>query len=109
MDVPPGRNPMFVYDEQLTDLIFEYCRWRLSLDPVPLDYGGALTEPLAARLDGLINAHGTDPSAVMELFDKVLVDAECTHDGSIKHLMKFLAGIEKGLQNSEAESGKGEH
>lgn len=23
------------------------------------------------------------------LFDRVLVDAECTHDGSIKHLMKY--------------------
>jgi hypothetical protein len=43
------RNPMFVYDEKLTDLIFDYCRWRLSLDPVPLDYGGAVHESLASR------------------------------------------------------------
>ena len=29
-------------------------------------------------------------SCVQELlYDKVLVDAECTHDGSIKHLAKF--------------------
>lgn len=25
-----------------------------------------------------------------EKFDKVLVDAECTHEGSIKHLEKFI-------------------
>ena len=35
------RNPMFVFDEQLTTLILDYCRWRLALDPVPLDFGGA--------------------------------------------------------------------
>ena len=82
------RNPMFVYDEQLTDLIFDYCRWRLSLDPVPLDYGGALTESLAARLDGLITAAGTDPVAVMEVFDKTLASAAVSVDSP-----KFLAFI----------------
>jgi len=30
-----------------------------------------------------------------QLYDKVLVDAECTHDGSIKHLMKFNNGNKK--------------
>jgi len=82
------RNPMFVYDEKLTDLIFDYCRWRLSLDPVPLDYGGALDESLAARLDGLINATGTDAVAVMELFDKTLATAAVSVDSP-----KFLAFI----------------
>lgn len=24
-----------------------------------------------------------------ELFDRVLVDVECTHEGSVKHLRKF--------------------
>jgi len=82
------RNPMFVYDEKLTDLIFDYCRWRLSLDPVPLDYGGALHESLATRLDGLINEAGTDPAAVMELFDKTLATAAVSVDSP-----KFLAFI----------------
>ena len=82
------RNPMFVYDEQLTDLIFDYCRWRLSLDPVPLDYGGALTESLAARIDGLINAAGTDPAAVMEVFDTTLASAAVSVDSP-----RFLAFI----------------
>ena len=82
------RNPMFVYDEKLTDLIFDYCRWRLSLDPVPLDYGGAVDESLAAVLDGLITAEGTDPVAVMELFDKKLATAAVSVDSP-----KFLAFI----------------
>ncbi|HEY5108777.1 MAG TPA: aspartate aminotransferase family protein, partial [Acidimicrobiales bacterium] len=82
------RNPMFVYDEKLTDLIFDYCRWRLSLDPVPLDYGGAVDDSLAAVLDGLITPGGTDPVAVMELFDKKLATAAVSVDSP-----KFLAFI----------------
>lgn len=35
----------------------------------------------------LIQADGTVFSS--ELFDRILVDAECTHEGSIKHLEKF--------------------
>ncbi|CAM0910900.1 unnamed protein product [Alopecurus aequalis] len=31
----------------------------------------------------------TDASACTSGYDKVLVDAECTHDGSIKHIQKF--------------------
>ena len=54
------RNPMFVYDEQLTTLILDYCRWRLALDPVPLDFGGAQAASLDASLEGLINPTGTD-------------------------------------------------
>ena len=36
----PTRNPMFQYDETLANLVFDYCRRRLSLEPVPLDLGG---------------------------------------------------------------------
>jgi aromatic-L-amino-acid decarboxylase len=82
------RNPMFVYDEKLTDLIFDYCRWRLALDPVPLDYGGALHESLAASLEGLMSPGGTDPVDVMELFDKTLATAAVSVDSP-----KFLAFI----------------
>jgi glutamate/tyrosine decarboxylase-like PLP-dependent enzyme len=80
MDVPAGRNPMFVYDEQMTDLIFDYCRWRLSLDPVPLDYGGAWREPLSQSLAGLITPGGTDPRRVMEVFDTALANAVVSVD-----------------------------
>lgn len=50
------------------------------------------------------------------LFDKVLVDAECTHDGSIKHLKKYLPeyaaikkekkGKNKEIENIEEEEKK---
>ncbi len=82
------RNAMFVYDERLTDLVFDYCRWRLSLDPVPLDYGGAGSQSLAASLEGLMTAGGVDPAVVMDLFDKTLATAVVSVDSP-----KFLAFI----------------
>jgi aromatic-L-amino-acid/L-tryptophan decarboxylase len=82
------RNPMFVYDEKLTDLILDYCRWRLALDPVPLDYGGAVIESLAASLDGLMTEGGVDPARVMEIFDKTLATAVVSCDSP-----RFLAFI----------------
>ena len=82
------RNPMFVYDERLTDLVFDYCRWRLSLDPVPLDYGGSGSQSLAASLEGLMTAGGVDPAVVMDLFDKTLAAAVVSVDSP-----KFLAFI----------------
>ncbi len=74
------RNPMFVYDEQLTNLILDYCRWRLALDPVPLDFGGAQASSLEAALEGLINSEGTDASRVMEIFDHQLATAVVSCD-----------------------------
>ena len=47
------RNPMFVPDDRLASLIFDYCRWRLSLDPVDLDLPGekaVLDKALAGML-----------------------------------------------------------
>jgi len=74
------RNSMFVYDEQLTSLILDYCRWRLALDPVPLDFGGAHAASLDASLKGVINAAGTDAHRVMELFDSELATAVVSCD-----------------------------
>src|SRR5277367_3499778 len=74
------RNPMFVFDEQLTTLILDYCRWRLALDPVPLDFGGAQASSLAHSLEGLINPGGTDPRRVMEIFDNELATAVVSCD-----------------------------
>jgi aromatic-L-amino-acid decarboxylase len=82
------RNPMFAYDEQLTDLIFDYCRWRLALDPVPLDYGSAAHESLAESIEGLMTTGGVDPVRVMEIFDKTLATAVVSVDSP-----KFLAFI----------------
>ena len=42
----------------------------------------------------LKEADGTEYQSE-EQFDKVLVDAECTHDGSIKHLKKYLKEFQK--------------
>ena len=64
------RNPMFVYDEEMTDLIVDYCRWRLSLDPVPLDFGGA-RESLDTLLDDVVGPEGHDPRQVMEVFSQL--------------------------------------
>ena len=47
------RNPMFVPDDRLASLIFDYCRWRLALDPVDLDLPGdkaVLDKALAGAL-----------------------------------------------------------
>jgi glutamate/tyrosine decarboxylase-like PLP-dependent enzyme len=71
---------MFVYDEQLTNLILDYCRWRLALDPVPLDFGGAQATSLDASLKGLINPGGTDARRIMEIFDHELATAVVSCD-----------------------------
>ena len=44
------------------------------------------------RLDkqiSVVTAHGIKYESA-ELFDRVLVDAECTHEGSLKHIFKFF-------------------
>jgi len=74
------RNPMFVYDEQLTTLILDYCRWRLALDPVPLDFGGAQASSLKASLEGVINPRGADAHRIMEIFEHQLATAVVSCD-----------------------------
>jgi len=44
---------MFHYDEAMTDLVVAYCKERLALNPVPLDFGGQV-EALDSVLAGLI-------------------------------------------------------
>jgi aromatic-L-amino-acid/L-tryptophan decarboxylase len=70
---------MFRYDEGMTDLILAACRDRLSLDPVPLDYGG-LVESLDAELAGLIGAEGSDAKEVLALFVDKLATAVVSCD-----------------------------
>ncbi len=90
------RNPMFVYDEQLTTLVLDYCRWRLALDPVPLDFGGAQAASLDASLEGLINPTGTDAHRVMEIFDNELATAVVSCD-SPRFLSFIPAAPDQGL------------
>jgi len=73
------RNPMFVYDEKTTDVALEYCRARLALDPVPLDFGGYAT-PFSDILEGLICPGGNDPSRILDLFADRLATAVVSID-----------------------------
>jgi aromatic-L-amino-acid/L-tryptophan decarboxylase len=78
---------MFVPDDRLASMIFDYCRWRLSLDPVSLDFPGQ-KEALERALDGVINDHGTDPADVMKLWAETLAPAVLSCDSP-----RFLAFI----------------
>jgi aromatic-L-amino-acid/L-tryptophan decarboxylase len=78
---------MFVHDDRLTSVIFDYCRWRLALDPVPLDFPGQ-KEPLERALNGVINPQGSDPDEVMKLFADTLAPAVLSCDSP-----RFLAFI----------------
>jgi glutamate/tyrosine decarboxylase-like PLP-dependent enzyme len=71
---------MFTYDRALTDLVFDYCRFRLALNPVPLDFGGASGAELGAALEGVIGEEGHDPRALLDLFADVLASAVISCD-----------------------------
>ncbi len=72
-------HPMFHYDEAMTDLIVQACRDRLSLDPVPLDFGG-LVESLDAELAGLMRPEGNDAAHVLKVFVDKLATAVVSCD-----------------------------
>jgi len=71
-------NPMFVYDEALAELVFAYCRERLALDPVPLDFGGSGSS--CEVLSGLLGEEGNDPAEVLALFSEHLATAVISCD-----------------------------
>ncbi|HUZ08597.1 MAG TPA: pyridoxal-dependent decarboxylase [Acidimicrobiales bacterium] len=73
-------SPMFSYDAHLTDLVFDYCRDRLALDPVSLDFGGATGTALDAALAGLLGEEGHDPEQLLELFAQSLATAVISCD-----------------------------
>jgi len=72
-------NPMFVHDQRMTELVFAYCRERLALDPVPLDFGGD-QESFDAVLSGLLGESGNDPAEVLRLFAEHLATAVISCD-----------------------------
>ena len=78
---------MFEYNAEVTEMIFAYCRERLAMDPVPLDYGSLTPEPLAS-LDGLITAEGRNPGEVLSFFSRELARAVISIDAP-----NFLAFI----------------
>jgi glutamate/tyrosine decarboxylase-like PLP-dependent enzyme len=83
----PVPNPMFVPDDDLATMIFDYCRWRLALDPVPLDLPGDKAT-LENALAGVIAAGPHDPAAILELFADQLAPAVISCDSP-----RFLAFI----------------
>ena len=70
---------MFDYDEVMTDLVMTYCKERLSLDPVPLDFGG-LAHGLHDELSGLMRPEGNDVAHVLRLFVDKLATAVVSCD-----------------------------
>jgi len=72
-------NPMFEYDEGLAALVIDYCRERLALNPVPLDFGGA-RHLFDDVLTGMIGPTGHDPQAVLEVFADHLATAVISCD-----------------------------
>ena len=70
---------MFSYDEEMTDLVVAYCKERLALDPVSLDFGGQ-AQHLASALTGLMRPEGNDAADVMRLFVEELSTAVISCD-----------------------------
>lgn len=78
---------MFVPDQRLEAMIFEYCRWRLSLDPVSLDYPGS-KRVLDEALAGIIGPQPRNPEDVLRVFTDTLAPAVISCDSP-----RFLAFI----------------
>ena len=70
---------MHAYDSELAELIFDYMRERLQLDPVPLDHPGR-KDKLDSVLTGLIGPEGHDPRRVLAVYDEHLSQAVISCD-----------------------------
>jgi aromatic-L-amino-acid decarboxylase len=70
---------LFEYDEEMADLVMSYCKERLALDPVPLDFGGR-SPGLAHALDGLLGPEGNPAGEVLRLFVDTLAPAVVSCD-----------------------------
>ena len=70
---------MFTFDEGMADLVLANCKARLSLHPVPLDFGG-LQPSLDTELDGLMRPEGNAAGDVLELFVEKLATAVVSCD-----------------------------
>jgi len=72
-------HEMFEYDAALTDAVFDYCRERLAMVPVPLDFGSLAAIPDHA-LDGLISSDGHDPAKILNFFKEQLATSVVSID-----------------------------
>jgi aromatic-L-amino-acid decarboxylase len=80
-------HSMFEYDAAFTDAVFEYCRSRLSMSPVPLDFGGLAKVPLA-ELAAQIRPEGHPSTEILDFFRDELAPAVVSIDAP-----NFLAFI----------------
>ena len=76
-DLTPDR--MHVHDPDITALILDYVRNRLSMEETPLDFPGD-REQLGELLSGLLGAEGNDPADVMALYSEHLSRAVISAD-----------------------------
>jgi len=72
-------HEMFEFDPELADAVFEYCRERLAMDPVPLDFGSLMAIP-SESMAGLIRPEGRNAEDVLELFKTTLAPAVVSID-----------------------------
>ncbi len=72
-------HQMFDYDAELAEAVFAYCRDRLSMSPVPLDFGSQLPIP-AEALAGLIRPEGRKSDEILELFKETLAPSVVSID-----------------------------
>jgi glutamate/tyrosine decarboxylase-like PLP-dependent enzyme len=78
---------MHKYDPDVTNLIFEYMRDRLSMPEVPLDHPGDNSK-IEAALAGLINADGNPVADVLKMYDEVL--SRSVISGDSPRFMAFI-------------------
>ena len=70
---------MFTFDPAMAELIFDYCRERLAMDPVDLDFGGVAPN-LEDALQGLLTNEGQDVAVVLDRFATQLATAVISVD-----------------------------
>lgn len=80
-------DPMFTFDPKMADLILDQCRRRLSLNPVPLDFGSHVHERPNV-LDGWVDEGGHDARDVLALYNEHLAPGVVSADSP-----RFLAFI----------------
>ena len=78
---------MFAYEPAMAEAVFDYCRARLALDPVPLDHP-VPKDVLEAALAGLVTSGGQDPAKILSLFAERIVTSVISCDSP-----RFLAFV----------------
>lgn len=81
------RPSMFEFDPDFTERVLTYCRNRLALQPVPLDFGSLGVHPEEVLPD-LITSSGRSPHEVLDLFESQLAELVISTDSP-----RFLAFI----------------